>query len=201
MPSSFVWDKIKNTAQGVKGAYQDFQAGTQRRAQAKVGQEQLKAWAGQWINQWFQMVGQNPAIKNDPAQLQNLMTKVVGTRVPNVPVPTNMSDRGVIAYINGLCSQYMSDYAIAQQAPASSGTAAASNTAAAATTTTAASAATPSLVDNFKLINSNPVIYQWGKRQFALNSTGDWSNLGSDTPIKDQNLAALLTQAAHRDGM
>ena len=95
-------DSVKKLGGAVKNAVAGYQAGAQQRQ----GAEATKAQAKTWIDKWNAAVGANPAIKNDPAALQNygaqLARNAAGKPLFKPELPTNMSPAGVNQYITSV---------------------------------------------------------------------------------------------------
>lgn len=52
---------------------------------------------------------------------------------------------------------------------------------------------------DFHIISHEPLVIQYQnnpKKRFSLNSQGQWSYLGTDKPLQDQNFARILDQVA-----
>ena len=61
-------------------------------------------------------------------------------------------------------------------------------------------AAATTILNNIKIANANPLVYQYGKQQYHLNGRGNWAKFPGEKEVP-QTVAALLNQAADRDGL
>ena len=55
------------------------------------------------------------------------------------------------------------------------------------------------ILDNIKVASSEPLIYQFNKTQYHLNSRGNWAKFPGEKEVSG-TVAALLNKAADRDG-
>ena len=101
-------DSVKKFGGAVQNAVAGFQAGAQQRQGASA----TKAQAKTWIDKWNASVGANPAIKNDPAALQNygaqLARNAAGKPLFTPEMPTNMSPASVNQYITSVVGRTLS---------------------------------------------------------------------------------------------
>ena len=55
------------------------------------------------------------------------------------------------------------------------------------------------ILDNIKVASAEPLIYQFNKTQYHLNSRGNWAKFPGEKEVSG-TVAALLNKAADRDG-
>lgn len=55
------------------------------------------------------------------------------------------------------------------------------------------------IVGKIKAVSGDPLVYQYGKQQYHLNGRGNWAKFPNEKEVP-QTIAALLNQAADRDG-
>ena len=55
------------------------------------------------------------------------------------------------------------------------------------------------IVEKIRAVSGDPLVYQYGKQQYHLNGRGNWAKFPGEKEVP-QTVAALLNQAADRDG-
>lgn len=190
-----VGQAIKTGAQAVQRGVVGAQAGI---AQAR-GRQQIDNDANYWFQRWnTDVVSGNPAAAQDPAALQKFASSFAGNLRGKVPAPTSMNPADIKTYIKQVIGQDVSASAAGQTAKTAAPTA---PTQTAPTQSPAGiivpqtvgggarPAATPAAVPpgipkqdfapGVSVINQEPIILAYGRKQYGLDDNGQWVHLAS----------------------
>lgn len=190
-----IWDNI---SKGIKGAVAGAQQSRANRNSIAAGGQNLQFDIANWNRFIQQQSTVYPQEAKDPRYVKSWLVawadknypRADGQLLQRAQTLDVTNKQAVQGYIANLFNNEMAKFSLGGSPPPPPPAQQATDT-----QTTQAN-----VLDNFRLAQTDPLIYQYGKKQYHLNDRGNWSAFPGQKEV-DQTTAALLSQAANRDGL